>query len=70
MTGREAGEVYGALFAWRAPLRGGAFEFVLIVQHVAGAEAQADEVNLHLVLVGDEIGQSEVAFTKRRERLW
>ena len=69
MAWRKARIIDYALLSRRAPIRVGSFEFVLIVQHLAGSEAQTNEVNLYLVLVCDEIGEADVAFAERRERL-
>src|SRR5713226_4560835 len=46
----EIGKVDCAPLRWRAPVGISPFEFVLIAQHFAGGEAQANEIDLHLVL--------------------
>ena len=69
MARREARIVDGAVLGGRTPIRICSFELVLIMQHVAGGEAQTNEINLKLILIGGEVGQADVAFAERGERL-
>src|SRR5215510_940982 len=58
-----------APFGRRAPILVGAFDLVLVAKHVSRREAQADEINLQLVLIYSEIGQKDFGFVERRNKL-
>ncbi len=55
--------------SWRAPIRIGPLKLVLVVQHFSWRKAQADEVNLQVVLICGEIREDDVCFAERRNKL-
>ena len=67
--GREARVVHGALLARRAPVAGGAFEFVLVAQDLAQAKAEGDEVNLQLISIRLESRQRHRSLAQCRHEL-
>ena len=65
MAGSEVRKVDRALLGRRTPIRICSFELVLIMQHVAGCEAQTNEINLKLILIGGEVRRADVALAER-----
>ena len=65
----EIGEVDGALFGRRAPIRVSTFQFVLVTQNLARCKAQAHEIDLHLVLVWGKLRQRHFCFPEGRNAL-
>src|SRR5437867_8052560 len=66
MAGREVGVRDSPLLSGHAPVAAGPLEPVPIVEDLARRVAQADEIDLDLVVIGREVPESDVAFTQCR----
>ena len=52
-----------------APICAQSFELILITQRTAGTEAQAEEINLHLILIRCQLKSPDCGFAQSGERL-